>query len=207
MTEVLHISASPKGEFSASEKMAEAFLAKYRAQNPTHGIRRLNVFEAGLPPFGKLHAIAKFAPIIGEERTAEQEKLWQEILAIIRDFDRADKILLSTPMWNYSIPWALKLYIDCIMQPRVTFGFNPETKLHMGLLKDRPVQFLLTRSSTMPGDYGDFQLPYLRWVFNSIGLHDIRVLSAWQTTKPTREAREAYVREHVEKAAELASGF
>lgn len=207
MTELLHISASPKGEYSASEKLAEAFLEKYRAQNPSHSIRRLNVFEADLPRFGKLHAIAKFAPIFREERTAEQAQLWQEILGIINDFDRADKILLSSPMWNLSIPWALKLYIDCIMQPGVTFGLNRETKIHMGLLRDRPVQFLLTRSSVMPGDYGDFQLPYLRFVFNYIGLHDIRVLSAWQTTKPTREAREAYVQEHVVKAAELGSGF
>src|SRR5690348_3093181 len=99
MTNLLHISASPKGEFSVSEAMAEAFLEKYRALNPAHTIRRLNVFEADLPRFAKEHALAKFAPLEGGGRTPEQEKLWAEVLRVSTDFDRADKIVLSSPMW------------------------------------------------------------------------------------------------------------
>lgn len=207
MTDILHISASPKGPLSNSERLAEAFLARYRALHPDHTVRRLNVFESALPAFGAVHALAKFAPIFGETMTAEQTDAWKTIRALIADFDRADKIVISCPMWNYTVPWAMKLYLDCINQPGITFSYDRERMSHFGLLKNRPVQLLLTRSSVPPGDYTDFQMPYLRYVLNGMGLNDIRAVCAWRTTQPTREARDAYVAAFAGEAEAAAAAF
>ena len=192
--DILHISASPKGGRSDSLQLADRFLDRYAKANPDHTIRHLDVFDdAHNPDFGAVQAFHKFAPIFGEPQTDEGKAAWVAIEALIVDFDKADKIVLSCPMWNYSVPWAMKRYLDNLMQPGRTFGYNFETQQHIGLLRNRPIQFLLTRSSTMTGDYPDFQLPYLRYVFDAIGIRDTRVVCAWATTKPTPEARQTYI--------------
>jgi FMN-dependent NADH-azoreductase len=190
---LLHIEASPKGEYSYSGRLAKAFLETYKANNPEDEIRTLNVFERDLPDFGKVEALAKFAPILGEQRSDEQEQAWARIKEEIQYFDQADKILLSCPMWNYSVPWRLKQYIDCLVQPIETFGYDFEKMEHIGLLRNRPLQLILTRSSVIAGDYADFQLPYLKYIFGAIGIRDMRALVASNTTQASREATEAYL--------------
>lgn len=207
MTIVLHIEASPKGQHSASSTIAGAFLEAYRAANPQDEIRKLNVFDDDIPDFAATQAAAKFAPIYGRARTAEEEEAWTRVLAEIRKFDEADKIVLSCPMWNYSIPYRLKQYIDTLVQPLETFSFDPEKMTHFGLLRNRPMQLILTRSSIIAGDYCDFQLPYLKFIFSAIGINDMRVIVAGQTTKPSAEDRTAYVEEYVALAQQAAGVF
>ena len=36
-------------------------------------------------------------------------------------FALADRVLISTPMWNFGIPYKLKQWIDVITQPGLTF--------------------------------------------------------------------------------------
>ena len=76
---LLHIEASPKGEYSYSSRIAQWFLDAYKADNPDDEIRTLNVFDRDLPAFGETEALAKFAPILGEQRSAEQEQAWDRI--------------------------------------------------------------------------------------------------------------------------------
>lgn len=205
--DILHISASPKGERSASRGIANSFIEEYSRLNPSDTVRELNVFDPLPRQFGREEAIRKFAPFFGEEPTEAGEQAWAEVLAVIADFDKADKIILSCPMWNYSIPWALKLYLDNLIQPRVTFGYDPATMEHKGLLRNRPLQLILTRSSTAPGHFVDFQLPYLRFAFDAIGIRDTRVIVADKTTKPTSESREAYLASFDEEAKAAAAAF
>lgn len=207
LMQVLHISASPKGERSASQRIAGTFFRAYAERNPDHTIRERNVFDPLPPLFARDAAVRKFAPFFGEEPTEAGEAAWKDVLALIEDFDAADKIVLSCPMWNYSIPWALKLYLDNLMQPRITFGYDPATMEHKGLLRNRPLQLILTRSSTAPGHFVDFQLPYLRFAFDAIGIRDTRVIVADQTTRPRAEEREAYVASFDAQAREAADRF
>ena len=207
MASLLHIHASPKGERSASLRLANVFLDELRRLDPELEISRLDLFHDPLPEFGVDAAIAKFAPLFGETRTAAEEDAWAGVLAQIARLDAADRILLSTPMWNYSIPYRLKHYFDLVLQPRVTFGYNPEKMLHYGLLRNRPVQLILTRSSVLPGDFTDFQLPYLKFAFDMMGMRDLSVLAAWRTTRRTPEEQEAYVASFEPQAREAAAAF
>jgi FMN-dependent NADH-azoreductase len=79
--------------------------------------------------------------------------------------------------------------------------------LHIGLLKNRLVQLLLTRSSVSAGDYSDFQLPYLRYVLGAMGLRDIRVITASQTTKFTAEERASYIESFRGECEQFAASF
>lgn len=205
---ILHISGSPKGERSDSQKLAVRFLEKYRLRHPDHIIRQINVFDdRANPDFGAVHAFHKLAPLFREPLTEEGRRAWGATERLIADFDSADKLLLSCPMWNYSVPWAMKRYLDHLMQPGRTFGFDTETRRHIGLLRDRPVQFILTRSSTPSGDEQDFQLPYLLHIFRSMGIRDIRVASASATTQPSAQDRQAYVESFFSRMESAADAF
>lgn len=208
MSRLLHVEASPNGDRSLSAAMAAAFLDAYAAIHPDDEIETLNVWSEKLPTFGREHATAKFAPLLGEVRTPAQERAWREITDTLRDFDSADKLLISCPMWNYSIPHALKNYIDLIVQPGLSFSARivEGDVVHFGLLRDRPAQLLLTRSSVAEGDPHDFQLPYLRHILGFIGIMDVRVLVAGATTRPA-EDRARYARQQCALARDAAAEF
>ncbi len=203
---VLHIIGSPKGEDSTSTRIARAFLSAYRETNPDHEIKTLDVWAADLPRFGRELAVAKLAPLVGERRTPGQEAEWQAIAEVVSEFARHDKIVISTPMWNFGLPYKLKHYIDLLVQPGLSFGLNDALE-HVGLLEDRPVQLVLTRSSPLPeGSPEDFQLPYLKHVLGFIGLGDVRALVVEGTTLP-QAAREQLVEQQCVKARAAAAGF
>ena len=205
-TRVLHVVGSPKGDASTSTRVARAFLSAYRDASLGHEVTTLDVWTAELPRFGRDLAIAKLAPLTGEARTAEQEARWQEVGSWVADFAAYDKLVISTPMWNFGLPYQLKHYIDLLVQPGLSFGLN-EAFEHVGLLADRPVQLVLTRSSPLPeGSPEDFQLPYLKHVLGFIGLHDVRALVIEGTTLPPA-ALEELVESQSEKARELAADF
>ena len=206
MTRILHVIASPKGPESSSTEIANAFLDECRRLDSGIEVRVLDVWSDDLPPFGRDAAIAKLAPLVGESLTPEQEREWKRVTEVIADFASYDKVVISTPMWNFSVPYALKQYIDLLVQPGITFGLN-ESFEHIGLLVDRPVQLILTRSSAFAeGSPEDFQLSYLRHVLKFIGLDDVRALVAEGTTLPD-EARAAFIEEKCVAARVAAAEF
>ncbi len=109
-------------------------------------------------------------------------------------------------MWNFGIPYRLKHYLDIIVQPGITFGVNNRHE-HIGLLKDRPVQLVLTRSSPLPEHSPeDFQLSYLKHILGFIGLKNVRATLLEGTTLPQAEREELIDRE-CERVAKLAADF
>src|SRR5262249_28507685 len=58
----------------------------------------------------------------------------------------ADRVVISTPMWNFSIPYKLKHWIDLVSQPGLTFRLDPATG-YIPLLKDRPTLVILACGS------------------------------------------------------------
>lgn len=183
MADILHISGSPKREQSVSIEVAEAFLDAYIANHPDDDVRRLDVFETELPEFGAIEASAKFAPIEGRAQTEAERVAWARVSALIESVSAADKIIVSCPMWNFHVPWRVKLLFDVLVQPGLTFGLNAQFE-HVGLLADRPLQFILSRSSTLDGDEHDHQLPWLREIWAFIGITDPSVLVVAPTTLP-----------------------
>ena len=203
---ILHVIGSPKAEFSMSTRIARAFLDAYHDKHPQDEITELDVWNADLPPFDGEMAIAKLAPILGEQRTVDQEAGWNRITRVIDDFTAHDKIVISTPMWNFGLPYALKHYIDILVQPGISFGVNASHE-HIGLLQDRPVQLVLTRSSPMPEHSAeDFQGPYLQHILSFMGLIDVRVHLIEGTTLP-QAAREELMNYQCGIARGLASDF
>ena len=59
-------------------------------------------------------------------------------------FKSADKYLVSLPMWNFSIPYKLKQYIDLLVHRGLTFSFTPEGG-YKGLVTGKPLVAVYAR--------------------------------------------------------------
>ena len=173
MSKALHIKASPRGMNSDSTKVAEAFLEAFLKGHRNFGAEELDLFRENLPPFEAPAAAAKYAVLAGVEPKGPDALAWKAVIEVIDRFKSADLLLISSPMWNFGIPYRLKHYIDLLVQPGLTFAYGPEG--YKGLVTGRPAMLILSRGgSYAPGDPMDFQKRYLETILGFIGFTDIR---------------------------------
>jgi FMN-dependent NADH-azoreductase len=209
MANILHIVASPRSE-SYSTRLAGAFLDAYREARPEDRIETLDVFRADIPPFYAPAAKAKYAVAAGQAPRDEAEAAWRPVIEAINHFKRFDKYVLSSPMWNFGVPYRLKQYIDVIVQPSLTVAYSPE-KGYTGLVTGRPMMLLLARGgvyrSGNPLETFDYQETYLRCIFGFIGFTDIRTVAIQGTLQNKAEQVEADMRKAIAAAREAAHEF
>lgn len=175
MAKVLHIKTSPRAE-SYSTRVANAFVDAYRKAHRGDTVEMLDLPKAEIPPFQAPQAKAKYAVLSGQAPVNEAEAAWESIIRVINDFKGFDKYVLSTPMWNFGIPYRLKQYFDVIVQPALTFAYSPE-KGYSGLVTGRPAMLILASGGGYPpGSPYDFQESYLRCILGFIGFTDIKAI-------------------------------
>lgn len=149
MTTLLYIKASPRAD-SRSSAIADAYLAAFRAAKPSTTIDRLDVWAEPLPEFDGNKVNAKMSVVTGQPHDEIQKTAWDEITAIAARFVAADHYLFAVPMWNGSIPYRLKHYIDLIHQPGITFGLD-RAKGYFGRLAGKKATLVLTSGAYFPG--------------------------------------------------------
>ncbi len=209
MARVLHIVASPRAE-SFSTRVADAFLRTYGRSNPRDAVETFDLFKADIPPFTAPQAKAKYAVLAGQAPTSEAEVAWQGVIKVINHFKRFDKYVLSSPMWNFNIPYRLKQYIDIIVQPGMTFSYSPD-KGYTGLITGKPLMLILARGGNYgpgnPCDTYDFQESYLRGIFGFIGFTSIKSVYIQGTLMNKPEQVEADTRKAMDDASNAAMQF
>ena len=181
MSTLLHISASPRGEASHSLQIAETFLDAYRKTHPDDTVRTWDLWDGTLPGFGPAAAGAKMTVFGGGAPEGAQAHAWQAANDAFARFDAADRLLFSVPMWNASIPYVLKQFIDVVSQPGTVFGVDQSTG-YIPLLAGRGKRAAVIYTSAVWGpalgvEFGrDFQSTYfddwLRWT----GIADITAI-------------------------------
>src|SRR3954452_17241477 len=176
MTKLLHISASPRGERSDSLAIARTFLDSFHSAHPDAEVATFDLWDGSLPSFGPDAVAAKMAVFAGADPEGPEAAAWRAARDTFERFADADYYLFTVPMWNHSVPYILKQFIDVVSQPGMVFGFDP-VEGYSGLLTERKAAVIYTGAVYGPGRgpaFGqDFRTPYftdrLRW----IGIDDI----------------------------------
>jgi FMN-dependent NADH-azoreductase len=122
---ILNIVTSPRKE-SASIAIVDAFLSEYRERVRDVTVDRLDVWEEQLPEFDAEAINAKYKGVSGESMTPVETAAWEKIRELASRFQRADRIVLGAPMWNFSVPYKLKQLIDLSCQRNMLFTFDGE---------------------------------------------------------------------------------
>lgn len=179
MAKILHIKASPMEELSFSSRAAATFLDSYKIIYPSDNIEIFDLWEKKMPEFDFSAASGKYKILRGMQHSEEEAKAWAEVVKIIDQVKSADKYVLSTGMWNFSIPYKLKQFFDVIVQPGLTFSYDPE-KGYSGLIVGKPLQLILARGGDYPAGSAmekmDFQKPYLETILKFIGFTQFRTI-------------------------------
>jgi FMN-dependent NADH-azoreductase len=206
MSKVLHIQSSPRGDRSASITVARQFIADYQATHPGDTVETLDLWAVSLPEFDGPTQESKYVLMSGQKFTPEQERAWGNIVRVAEHFKSFDKYVFSVPMWNFSIPYKLKHWIDVITQPGLAFSFSPETG-YSGLVTGKTAVAIYARG----GSYGpgtgaegyDSQTSYLKQVLGFIGITDLREI----LVESTGMAKDEAVANGIAKAKEFAVKF
>jgi FMN-dependent NADH-azoreductase len=205
---LFHLACSPRAD-SESSAGARVFLDGFRKARPDWEIDVMNVWKDHLPDFEGYILEARYARINGRAFTDSQRDAFAVAERIAVRFALADRVLISTPMWNFGIPYRLKQWFDVIIQPGLTFRFDPSQGF-LPLVKDRPTIVILASGgdyvASMNRGWVDTATPYLRQALRFIGVNDVRFVPIGPTTgpiEPTRIARESAHR----RLAEMAERF
>lgn len=208
MHTLLYIKASPRGPRSHSIAVADAFLEAYQEKNPDSLVKTKNLFEETLPAFDGPVLQAKYNVIHGLTHDPEQLRAWQGVERYVNELKSCSKLVLAVPMWNFSIPYPLKHYLDLIVQPGLSFGVNENGAF--GLIEDKPVFVAYASGGQYPAGSGaevkDHQRPYLEMILSYIGLKDIRSVRV-EATLAGEETVKARREKAFEQAREMAKAF
>lgn len=181
MKNILYISCSPKTSASVSDTFGQEVLARLQTQNPAASVMRRNLADAP-PPFVDAAFCAAIMNPAGDAAAFGASDV------LIEELERADALIIATPMNNYTVPAVLKAWIDQIVRIHRTFASTPAGKV--GKLADRPVFIVIASGGwfTGPSPSGtppqpDFLTPYLRAILNTIGFNDLHFLALEGATR------------------------
>ncbi len=180
MANLLEIDSSPRVD-SVSTRLAREFVARWQAANPAGRVARRNTSEEKLPYLDAGLVEAFFCP--EQERSVEQRRSLELSDRLVDELLAADVLVIAAPMWNFGVPASLKAWIDLVVRPWRTFELTAEGV--RGLVPPGKRVFVFTARG---GGYGaeskygelDFQEPYLRALFASLGMVDVRFVHAEQ---------------------------
>ena len=143
-------------------------------------VKILDLFNTDLPEVLGGDLDAKYAIMGGQELNEQSKNSFSETSRIANEFLQTDIYLISSPMWNFTIPYKLKHYIDVIMQAGILFTFTKDGV--EGLVKGKKMFCVTSRGSDFSSGpdmhkYG-FQEPNLRSIFGFAGIYDISFINA-----------------------------
>ena len=182
MKKILVINSSPRESRSRSRRLANTFVESWKQLAPDAPITFRDLASTNVPHISETWIAAAFTP--EPDRTAAEAQALQLSKVLIDELKEADVIVLAAPMHNWTITSSLKAYIDQVLRVNETWKLNTEdlSNPYIGLLTNKSL-FLLTSRGAQgyeQGEYNEhmnFQTPYLKMVFNIIGITDIQEIT------------------------------
>jgi FMN-dependent NADH-azoreductase len=177
MIKILHVTCSPRGQASESYKISQKIIGFLRKSEPTAILVHRAIVGGAISHIDESYATAlgatqqSPAEISPEGSMSRSEELIQEL-------ESSDVVVIATPMHNFTVPSALKAWIDHIVRVRRTFNVSKQGKV--GALRDRPVFVAVSSGGRYSGERAaqpDFLTPYLKAILGTIGLHDLTFFS------------------------------
>ncbi|MEU1735507.1 NAD(P)H-dependent oxidoreductase [Streptosporangium sp. NPDC020145] len=128
MSRLLHLDASAR-RASFSRTLSGIYAAAWRAANPEGGYTYRDLAADPVPHIGQawtelcdrvlagqITDIGRYHEVVS---TPEQAEAWAVVEPLLDELVAADVVLIGTPMYNFSIPSALKAWIDQVTFPKM----------------------------------------------------------------------------------------
>lgn len=171
----LRIDASASVNTSNSKKLGDELMGKLEALHPGAIVQQRDLNQ-GMSFIDESWVTANFTPV--DQRSEEQQQRLALSDELIDEIRQADHIVLTTPMYNFSIPATLKTWIDLVCRAGVTFRYTADGPV--GLIKGKRIDIIITTGGVPLQSPVDFVSDYLKQVFRFIGIEDINIIAADQ---------------------------
>jgi len=179
---LLRIDASARISESTSRKLADAFCKKWMKK---YGSKTITIRDIINTPISHINqtTIQGFytAP---DARTSELEQALEISDLLIKELKSCDALLISSPMYNFGTPSALKAWIDHIIRINETFGVAQDNSFY-GMVTDKKAYIITSAGAVYSNkqmEAYDFLTPYLKTVLGLIGITDVKTLPLEGTT-------------------------
>src|SRR3954452_3433176 len=188
---ILHVTSSPRGSASYSNRVATNVLDELTARNPGASVTVRDLARDPLPHIGDDFVAATRGP--NGPQTDAQRALLARSDELVDELFAADLIVIAAPMINFTIPSNLKAWIDYVARAGRTFRYSE--KGPEGLVTGKQVILVAARGGVYSGAGNalDFQVPYLKGVLGFVALTDIEVIEVEGTAYGPDAAEKAVV--------------
>jgi len=169
---ILQVNASARRSGSTSRRLSGELIGSLSDARAT--LVTVRDLADGVPFVDEDWVGANFTP--AENRTARQTATLSYSESLIEELEEADVIVIGVPVYNFSIPAALKAWIDLVTRARRTFQYTD--KGPVGLLKNKRAVLVVASGGVTVGSDADFATKYLKFVLGFIGITDIEIIAA-----------------------------
>jgi FMN-dependent NADH-azoreductase len=158
--------------------------------DPTATLVNREIGDGAISHIDKDYAISQ-----GASADVSQEGSMALSEELIQELEGSHMVVIGTPMHNFTVPSALKAWLDHVVRARRTFNVTADGKV--GTLHDRPVFVAISSGGRVSGERArqpDFLTPYLKAVLGIVGLHDLTFFSVEGTGSSPGSVAEARTR-------------
>ncbi|WP_299286592.1 NAD(P)H-dependent oxidoreductase [uncultured Tateyamaria sp.] len=176
---ILHIDSSARTEGSVSRDLS----ARIVAQLGGGDVIRRDLTEA-LPLIDEAWIGSAWTP--KEDRDPVQRDKLSLSETLIAELRAADTVVIGSPIYNFSVPAALKAWIDLVARAGETFKYTGNGPV--GLLEGKRAILAFASGGTAVGSDIDFATGYLKHIMGFIGIHDVEIVAADRVMAQGEEA-------------------
>ncbi|APV50249.1 FMN-dependent NADH-azoreductase [Betaproteobacteria bacterium GR16-43] len=174
MTKLLQINTSLFSTAGQSSRLADEFVAEWRAANPNGAVAVRDLAKDPVPHLTGERFQAFLAK--PEDRTPAQQADAGISDALVEELKSADTIVIGLPMYNFGVPSTLKAYFDHVARAGITFRYTE--KGPQGLLGGKRVYVFSTRGGVHAGTPRDSETTYVRDFLAFLGITEVEFIFA-----------------------------
>ena len=171
---ILQINGSARQQGANSTLLADRISERLLQENPGARLQVLDLASNPVPVFDDAAITALFTP--ADQRNAQQQARADQSMALVKQLQQADVLVLGVPMYNFGISSQLKDWIDNASLNQVTFRYTangPE-----GLLQNKRALVGFARGGLYRGTEADTQTPYFKAWLKFVGIEDVQFVYA-----------------------------
>lgn len=183
MSTLLRIDSSSRITTSHSRALGDYFEKTWCARNPNDRVVRRDLVSKPIPHIVDQTILGYYTP--AEQLTPELRAATALSDRLITELQSADVLLLTVPMYNFSIPSALKAWIDQIVRIGHTFSYDGQN--FTGLVSVKRAYVLCAYGAGGYTDGGPFSAfnflePYLKSLLGFLGILEVQFFAVQATT-------------------------
>lgn len=183
MKTILRIDSSSRTTASHSRALGDYFENAWQKRYPGTAVVRRDLVTEPLPHIAEQTIAGYYTP--EEQLTPDLRAATALSDCLIAELQSAGILLLTVPMYNFSIPSALKAWIDQIV--RIGYTFSYDGKNFGGLVKVKQAYVMCAYGAggyTDGGPFSSFNFlePYLKSLLGFLGIPEVQFFSVQATT-------------------------